>query len=114
MYTVALIAREGYEIKSTNEKSISTALETFILWLKKDAFNGEMMLLWDNDNLMKQIDVRKKTDWRMGEVFQDVNDDTLSKDARKYHKRIGYLHLINPHHNFLTSKTNQYVQKTKF
>jgi len=84
MYTVALIAREGYEIKSITEKSISIALNTFLSWLKNDAFNGETMLLWDNDNLMKQIDVRKKTDWRMGEVFQDVSDDTFSKDARKY------------------------------
>lgn len=87
MYTVALIAKEGYEIKSITEKSLALASHVFEVWLKDDAFDGEMMLLWDNDNLIKQINVRKKTDWRMGETFQDVNDEMYSKDARKYHRK---------------------------
>lgn len=88
MYKVVLLAKENYEINSIEVKGLEPAAQIFECWLKEDAFDGETMLLWDNDNLMKQINVRKKTDWRNGEAFHDVNDINFSRDARKYFRKI--------------------------
>ena len=74
MYKVQLLAKEDYEIKSIEDKSLLQAVNVFDGWLKEDAFDGEVLLLWDNDNLIKKINVRKKSDWRHGETYNDIVD----------------------------------------
>jgi len=92
MYKVQLLAKEDYEIKSIEDKSLLQAVNVFDGWLKEDAFDGEVLLLWDNDNLIKKINVRKKSDWRHGETYNDIVDgfteNWFKKDIRKWQKKI--------------------------
>ena len=88
MYKVQLLAKEDYEIKSIEDKSMLQAVNVFDVWLKEDAFDGEVLLLWDNDNLIKEINVRKKSDWRHGETYKDIDEEFFKKDIRKWQKKI--------------------------
>lgn len=43
MYKVQLLAKEDYEIKSIEDKSMLQAVNVFDVWLKEDAFDGEVL-----------------------------------------------------------------------
>ena len=88
MYQLILLESCGQiELQKTENKSLAVISNIFEQWLKQDAFNGEMLILWDNDNLIKHLNICKKSDWRIGETYTNVNDEMFSKDAKKYQKR---------------------------
>lgn len=91
MYQVVLLDKDGLEVKEIETKSFLLSVNQFEEWLKQDAFDGETLLLWDNDNLVKELNVRKKSDFRHGEsMFGIVDGFTevyFKKDIRKWQKK---------------------------
>lgn len=92
MYTVILLDENDLDVLKLNTKFYKKAIDTFDKWVKEEAFDREYIALWKNDDLLMDIHISKKTDWRLGDVFMDVNDDykPLAINARKYKRHNNY------------------------